>query len=32
MLSAGYTDTLEDAEREFAAAWRLWLVKAGRDE
>src|SRR5262245_47355746 len=24
MLSAGYTDTLEDAKREFAAAWRRW--------
>jgi len=30
--STGYTDTLEDAKREFADAWRAWLVKTGRDE
>ena len=30
--TAGYTDTLDDAKREFAAAWCRWLAKAGRDE
>ena len=30
--TAGYTDTLDDAKREFAAAWRAWLAKTGRDE
>src|SRR5262245_59074610 len=32
MASAGYTDSLEDAKREFAAAWRRWLAKTGKDE
>src|SRR5262245_37083703 len=32
MASAGYTDTLEQAKREFATAWRAWLTKTGRDE
>jgi hypothetical protein len=30
--SSGHTYTLEDAKREFAAAWRAWLAKAGKDE
>ena len=30
--SSGYTDTLEDAQQEFATAWRQWLSKTGRDE
>jgi hypothetical protein len=30
--SSGHTDTLEDAKREFATAWRAWLAKTGRDE
>ena len=32
MPSSGYTDSLDDAKREFAAAWRAWLAKTGRDE
>src|SRR5262245_4366178 len=32
MPSSGYTDTLEDALQEFATAWRLWLLKTGRNE
>jgi hypothetical protein len=32
MPTSGYTDTLEDAKREFAATWRAWLVQTGRDE
>jgi len=32
MPSSGYTDALEDAKREFAAAWGRWLAKTGRDE
>ena len=32
MPSSGHTDTLEDAKREFATAWRAWLTKTGRDE
>jgi hypothetical protein len=30
--SSGYTDSLKGAKREFAAAWRAWLAKTGRDE
>src|SRR4051794_10919195 len=30
--SSGFTDTLDDAKREFAAAWRAWLAKTGKDE
>ena len=30
--SSGYTGSLEDAKREFAAAWRAWLAKTGRDQ
>ena len=32
MPSSGYTETMEDAKREFATAWRRWLAKSGRDE
>ena len=32
MPTSGYTDTLDDAKREFATAWRRWLAKTGRDE
>jgi hypothetical protein len=32
MPSDGFTDTLEEAKRDFAAAWRQWLAKTGRDE
>jgi hypothetical protein len=32
MPSAGFTDTLDDAKREFASAWRAWLSKTGKDE
>ena len=32
MPSAGFTETLEDAKREFAEAWRAWLAKTGKDE
>jgi hypothetical protein len=32
MPSSGYTDSLEDAKRKFAAAWRRWLAKTGKDE
>jgi hypothetical protein len=32
MPSQRWTDTLDDAKREFAAAWRAWLAKTGRDE
>jgi len=32
MASAGYADTLDDAKREFGAAWRTWLARTGRDE
>jgi hypothetical protein len=32
MPSAGFTDTLDDAKREFATAWRAWLAKTGKDE
>jgi hypothetical protein len=32
MPSSGLADTVDDAKREFAAAWRQWLAKTGRDE
>jgi hypothetical protein len=32
MPSSGHSGTLEEARREFAAAWRAWLAKTGRDE
>ena len=32
MPSDGFTDTLADAKRDFAAAWRRWLTKAGKHE
>ena len=32
MPSDGFAETLGDAKREFAAAWRRWLAKTGKDE
>jgi hypothetical protein len=32
MPSDGFAHTLEDAKREFAATWRRWLAKTGREE
>jgi hypothetical protein len=32
MPSDGFAGTLDDAKREFAAAWRAWLAKTGKDE
>jgi hypothetical protein len=32
MPSSGHSGTLEEARREFAAAWRAWLAKTDRDE
>jgi hypothetical protein len=29
MASRGHADTLADAKREFATAWRAWLAKTG---
>ena len=32
MPSDGCAETLQDAKRDFAAAWRRWLAKTGKDE
>jgi len=32
MMSSNFADTLDDAKRELAAAWRRWLALTGKDE
>jgi hypothetical protein len=30
MTGDGFADALDDAKRDFAAAWRRWLAKTGK--